>query len=61
MYEEEKVQIDYDQKPLSHFKTLPKQNMLLNLNPIPMTDGEEENQSKLYIMRDNMEDPTNIL
>jgi hypothetical protein len=41
---------------------MPKQNMLLDLNPILMNDADNKNnEEKLYKLRNNMEDPANQL
>ena len=35
--------------------------MLLDLNPIIMADEDNQNEEKLYKLRNNMEDPANQL
>ena len=40
---------------------MPKQNMLLNLNPIVMNNRGISNDVKLYKLRNYMEDPSNKL
>ena len=41
---------------------MPKQNMLLDLNPILMNDMDNKvNEEKLYKLRNFMEDPANQL
>ena len=48
------------QKTMEEFGDLPKQNMLLNLNPIMMNVPDKKiNEEKLYKLRNYMEDPAN--
>jgi hypothetical protein len=59
--EETKVQEVIQQKTLQEFGNMPKQNMLLNLNPIMMNNRGISNEEKLYKLRNYMEDPSNKL
>ena len=50
------------QKTMEEFGDLPKQNMLLDLNPILMNIPDKKvNEEKLYKLRNYMEDPANQL
>ena len=65
--EESKIKSDTveeveQQKTISEFGAMPKQNMLLDLNPILMNDADNKNnEEKLYKLRNYMEDPANQL
>jgi hypothetical protein len=56
--EEQKYEV-CRQKTLREFGYKPKQNMLLNLNPILINDEDADEQ--LYKLRNYMEDPSNKL
>ena len=50
------------QKSLQEFGAMPKQNMLLDLNPILMNNPDrKKNEERLYKLRNFMEDPANQL